>query len=66
MSDFNRANAEFWKWGIIYNNPNDQAIWVDKRVGIGWTLNFARKESWFIIFMILAIPLAILVFTIFG
>ncbi len=59
MDDFNRQNDEFWKWGgLIYNNPNDPAIWVDKRIGIGWTLNFAHKESWFIMMMILAIPLA--------
>ena len=68
MSDFNKENDEFWKWGIMYNNPNDPAIWVEKRVGIGWTLNFAHKESWVIIFMILAIPLALafLVFTMVG
>jgi uncharacterized membrane protein len=50
----------------MYNNPNDPAIWVEKRVGIGWTLNFAHKESWVIIFIILAIPLAFLVFTMVG
>jgi uncharacterized membrane protein len=66
MSDFNTENDEFWKWGIMYNNPNDPTIWVEKRVGIGWTLNFAHKESWVIIFMILAIPLAFLVFTMVG
>jgi uncharacterized membrane protein len=42
MSDFNTENDEFWKWGIMYNNPNDPTIWVEKRVGIGWTLNFAH------------------------
>ena len=66
MSDFNTENDEFWKWRIMYNNPNDPAIWVEKRVGIGWTLNFAHKESWVIIFMILTIPLAFLVFTMVG
>jgi len=66
MDDFNRQNDEFWKWGIMYNNPNDPALWVDKRTGLGWTLNFAHKQSWLIIFMILAIPVAFLIFTVFG
>ena len=52
--------------GILYYNPNDPSIWVDKRFGIGWTLNFAHKESLVIIGMILAIPIAFLVFTILG
>ena len=66
MKDFNRQNDEFWKWGIMYNNPTDPAIWVEKRIDIGWTLNFAHKKSWFIIFMILAIPVAFWVFMVFG
>jgi uncharacterized membrane protein len=65
MNDINRNKEEFWKWGIFYNNPNDRAIWIDKRTGIGWTLNFAHAESWVIIFMILVIPMAILAFMIF-
>lgn len=66
MNDFNRQNDEFWRWGIFYYNPNDPAIWVDKRTGLGWTLNFAHKESWVIIFIILAIPVTFLVFTVLG
>lgn len=66
MDDFNRQNDEFWKWGIIYFNPGDPSIWIEKRIGIGWTLNFAHKESLVIIGMILAIPVAFLVFTILG
>ena len=46
--------------GIVYYNPNDLVIWLEKRSGIGRTLNFAHRESWFIIFMILAIPVRVL------
>ena len=66
MDDFNRQNDEFWRWGIMYNNPNDLAIWVEKRTGLGWTLNFGHKEAWLIIFMILVILSAFLLFTVFG
>jgi len=35
-----------WKWGIFYFNPNDQRIFVPKRIeSLGWTLNFARPSS---------------------
>ena len=62
MNEFDKQNHELWKWGIIYYNPNDSAIWVEKRNGLGWTLNFAHKVSWLIIFFFLAIPLAIFLF----
>ncbi len=65
MNEFDRQNNDLWKWGIVYYNPNDPSVWVEKRFGIGWTLNFAHKESWFIIMMILAIPIAFLIFAIF-
>jgi uncharacterized membrane protein len=28
---------------MIYHNPNDPALLVEKRMGIGWTFNFANK-----------------------
>ena len=33
---------QYWKWGMFYYNPDDPAIWIEKRFGIGWTLNFAN------------------------
>jgi uncharacterized membrane protein len=42
-----------WKWGAIYYNPDDPALIVEKRFGIGWTLNFAHRGAW--IFMGLAL-----------
>ena len=39
----------YWKAGLIYYNPNDPAILVAKRVGIGYTLNFANKFCWLIL-----------------
>jgi len=66
MNEFDKQNHELWKWGILYYNSSDPSIWVEKRIGFGWTLNFAHSESWFIIFAILAIPVAFLLFTVFG
>lgn len=37
---------EYWKWGVFYYNPEDPAIFVEKRFGIGSTINMARWQSW--------------------
>jgi uncharacterized membrane protein len=39
----NEAN---WKAGFIYWNPDDPAIFVPKRSGLGLTFNFANKWAW--------------------
>ena len=48
---------EFWKWGVIYYNPNDSALFVEKRFGIGMTLNFAKWPAWVAIGLILLVTL---------
>jgi uncharacterized membrane protein len=35
-----------WKWGLIYFNPADPSIFVEKRFGIGYTLNFGNRWGW--------------------
>lgn len=41
---------EFWRWGgILYVNPEDSRLFVPKRVGLGWTLNFGRPVSWLVL-----------------
>ncbi len=37
--------AECWNWGGIYNNPRDPAIFVAKREGFGYTLNFGNPRA---------------------
>lgn len=36
---------KFWKSGLFYYNPDDPAIFVEKRIGIGWTMNFANPVA---------------------
>lgn len=50
-----------WKWGIFYVNPEDPRLWVPKRLGIGWTLNFSRPIAWVIMGLLLLLPLILLV-----
>lgn len=41
------ASAADYRWGgLLYWNPRDPRVWVEKRIGLGWTLNFARPLAW--------------------
>lgn len=62
MNEFDKNNNDLWKWGVFYNNPNDPCIWVDKRYGLGWTLNFAHAISYFYVALIIAIPIIFMIF----
>jgi len=44
-----RDEDKYWKLGLFYCNPDDQSLVVEKRFGVGWTINFARPVSWIII-----------------
>jgi uncharacterized membrane protein len=37
---------ECWHLGDLYYNPADPALFVQKRMGIGYTFNFANRMSW--------------------
>jgi len=44
-SVINRDDDKYWKWGSIYVNKDDPALFVEKRFGVGFTLNFGRKGA---------------------
>jgi uncharacterized membrane protein len=44
--------------GIFYGNRGDRRLFVPKRFGVGWTLNFARPASWLFIGVIVLIVVA--------
>jgi len=49
-----------WKWsGMVYYAPEDPAIFIPKRVGIGQTLNFARPAAWIVLGVAILVPIAI-------
>ncbi len=52
-----RTPDRYWKLGIFYFNPDDSAVLVEKRFGLGYSLNFARPMAWIIAFLILMAPL---------
>lgn len=50
---------QYWKGGMFYYNSNDPSIFVEKRFGIGWTLNFANPLGYLLVFVPLIIILLI-------
>ena len=52
----------YWKFGMFYYNPDDPAIFVPKRIGVGWTLNFGHPASFILIIALLGIPFLIKIF----
>ncbi|CAM4074470.1 DUF1648 domain-containing protein [Lederbergia lenta] len=59
----NRDEDQFWKLGIFYFNSADPAIWVEKRFGVGWTVNMAKPQAWIALLIILFIPILIALLT---
>ncbi len=42
----NRDDDRLYRWGLIYFNADDPALFVPKRFGVGWTVNMARPIAW--------------------
>jgi len=51
-SDYTPDGA--WKLGMFYYNPDDAALFVEKRFGLGWTVNFGHTRAWVLIGLALA------------
>lgn len=55
-------NDRFYKWGLFYYNPDDPAVLVDRRMGIGVGFNYARwqgKVSLFFMAALCIVPIAL-------
>lgn len=60
--DYYIDDDKLWKLGnSIYYNKNDSSIFVEKRVGVGWTVNAARPFG----MLMLILPFIILVISIY-
>ena len=42
----NYDDDEHWKAGIFYFNKNDPSIFVEKRFGVGWTMNYGNPTGY--------------------
>ena len=54
-----RSPDSAWKLGLFYFNRDDPALWLEKRFGVGYTLNFGRPAAWVIIGAVLAASAAL-------
>jgi uncharacterized membrane protein len=48
-----------WKGGLFYFNRNDPSIFVEKRFGVGWTLNFGNPIGFIIVFVPLVVVIVL-------
>jgi len=49
-----------WRWGgLFYVNPEDPAVFVPKRAGLGYTVNLGRPAGVLALVAMLAVPLAL-------
>ena len=53
----------YWIGGIIYMNREDPSVFVEKRFGVGWTMNFANPRGYIMIFLPLVILLLISIYS---
>ena len=56
---FFRDDDRYWYGGLFYNNPDDPAMFVPKRFGLGWTLNFGHPRAKLFLITILVLILVL-------
>ena len=57
------TSAQYWVAGLFYYNPDDAALLVPKRSGMGYTFNMARPAAWILMVAILLLALIPLAWT---
>ena len=40
-----RDDDKYWRGGLFYINREDHALWIPRRFGLGWTLNFGNPRA---------------------
>jgi len=47
-----------WKLGgLFYFNPRDPAMWVENRIGVGYTLNMGNSRAWLLMIGMMLAPM---------
>jgi hypothetical protein len=50
-----RTADDRWIGGLLYFNTTDPALLVERRMGIGWTVNFGNPWSWVLVIAVAVI-----------
>jgi hypothetical protein len=53
--------SDHYRGGVFYVNPQDPRLWVEKRMGVGWTLNFAHPAAPWVMVLLLGVTVGIVV-----
>jgi uncharacterized membrane protein len=54
-----RDDDRYWYGGSFYNNPDDPDLFVPKRYGMGWTINFGHPRGKLVLIGTLLVPLVL-------
>jgi uncharacterized membrane protein len=55
-----QTDADRWYCGgIFYFNPDDPALWVERMVGLGYTVNMGNKKAYMYLAYVLLLPLVL-------
>jgi uncharacterized membrane protein len=54
-----RTPDKYWKLGLFYVNRDDPAVFIEKRFGVGYTLNFGHSGVWIGLAVLVAVTVAI-------
>lgn len=54
-----RDDDQYWKLGQFYFNKDDPTLFLEKRFGIGWTINWARPLAWLTLLLIIVLAAGI-------
>jgi len=53
-------DSSHYRWGVFYVNPDDSRLWIEKRCGVGMTLNYARPAAMWISLLFILMVLIVL------
>jgi uncharacterized membrane protein len=59
-----RDDDRYWYGGVFYGNPDDPDLFVPKRSGLGWTMNFGHPQAKLVLIAMLLLPLVLLILTV--
>lgn len=51
------SDDQYWKWGLFYYNKDNPDLFIEKKFGVGWSVNFARPGIWIFLFIVIVLPL---------
>ncbi|WP_026883040.1 DUF1648 domain-containing protein [Clostridium akagii] len=49
----NLDDDKYWKLGLVYFNPKDPALFIEKRFGIAFGLNYGKKKAYLLIIIVM-------------